>query len=302
MSPSVTVRVDLSRVRDNARQVRSRCGVDVLAVLKADAYRLGAADVARVLSDVVQGFYFYSLDEVHAVRRAVDFDVPALVLRGDLHDAKDFLDARATPVVWDVAHARRLRDARPVVSIDTGQQRFGCDEGTLSDVLRAGHITEAMTHATRPEQVTRFEALTRGLRRHAAGSNLLDVRNAWLDAVRPGLALFHDAMTITTHLIDVRTAQGPTGYSGFVSSTGRHGILPVGYTDGLRPGPCLVNGVRQLIREVGMQSAFVESSPTDRSGDPVTLLGTGLSVHDIASHWQTSAQEVLVSLARMKQR
>ena len=310
MNPAVRVSVDLDRVRTRAREVVERCGVDVLAVLKADAYGLGAAGVARALVGVVQGFYFYSLDEVRTLRQVVAFDTPALVLRGDLNDVHDFLEARATPIVWDQADAKRLRAACPVVSVDTGQQRFACHPDALDDILRAGAVTQVMTHATRPDQVARFDELTRRaemtlggcLRRHAAGSGLLDTPAAWFDAVRPGLALYHDAMTVTTNLIDVRASVGPTGYSGFTSSTGRHGIIPCGYTDGLRAGSCVINGHARLVREVGMQSAFVETGPHDRVGDPVTLLGPGVSVSELANHWGTSAQEVLVSLSRAGRR
>ena len=52
-----------------------------------------------------------------------------------------------------------------------------------------------------------------------------------------------------------------------------HGVILAGYSHALHPGPCLVNGRRSKMIEVGMQSAFVETSAQDRPGDEVVLLG-----------------------------
>jgi alanine racemase len=48
-----------------------------------------------------------------------------------------------------------------------------------------------------------------------------------------------------------------------------------------------------------MQSAFVETGPGDRLGDPVILLGDGLSEADVATAWGTSEHEVLVRMSRL---
>jgi len=77
-----------------------------------------------------------------------------------------------------------------------------------------------------------------------------DAAAAWLDAVRPGLALYRGAARISARLVDARDTRGPTGYSGFVSSTGRHGVILAGYSNAVRPGPCTVNGVRREIETV----------------------------------------------------
>ena len=64
-SRHVSVRIDLARVRANAQDVKRRVGtgVAVIAVVKADAYGLGAARVADALADVVDEFCVFSLDE-----------------------------------------------------------------------------------------------------------------------------------------------------------------------------------------------------------------------------------------------
>jgi alanine racemase len=74
-------------------------------------------------------------------------------------------------------------------------------------------------------------------------------------------------------------------------------VIVAGYSNGLRAGPCRVNGTLRRIAEVGMQSAFVEVAETDRVGDEVVLLGEANPETAIAEHWRSSSQEVVVALA-----
>jgi alanine racemase len=303
-SRHVTVRVDLSVVRSNAEAVARLAGVPLIAVVKADAYGLGAREVARAVADLVDGFYVFDLAE------AVAFDLAAtgkrtIALRAESDDPADYLAHRLQPAVWDAATAATLRTAKPVLSVDTGQQRFGVpveDAATIDAILRAGDVDEAFTHATTIAQAAKLIAKLRGkvTRLHAAGSALIGDPAAALDAVRPGLALYRGAVRALAPLIDVRDSAGPAGYTGF--SVARHGLILAGYSNGLRPGPCRVNGRPSRILEVGMQSAFVECEPADRAGDPVVLLGDGLTEQEVASAWQASEQEVIGQMAGLGER
>jgi alanine racemase len=79
-------------------------------------------------------------------------------------------------------------------------------------------------------------------------------------------------------------------------------VIQCGYAQGLRPGPCLVNGQRRRLLEVGMQSTFVEAGPADHPGDPVTLLGHGLTERDIAAAWNVNEHEALLRMCGLGQR
>jgi alanine racemase len=118
--------------------------------------------------------------------------------------------------------------------------------------------------------------------------------------VRPGLALYRQALRVSAHIVEARNSAGPAGYSGFVVP--RHGVILAGYSHGLRPGPCQINGQRQRILEVGMQTSFVELAPQDRVGDEVLLLGDELTPESIAASWGTTPHEVLVHLSAAGQR
>ncbi len=294
--PSVTI--DLSRIQANGEAIARRTGVPVIAVVKADAYGHGARRVVQALGDLVEAFYVFDAAEtVHY--DAIDTGKPTIALLGASDDPGDYLARRIRPAVWTAERASRLRDARPVLSLDTGQHRFGCGGEQADAVVRAGGCDEAFTHATTLAQVQQFRETVGGkvAKLHAAGSALLDEPGAWLDAVRPGLALYLGAARVTAPLLEARDDSGPAGYSGFVSSTGRLGIFAAGYSDGFRSGgTCLVNGVARRVREIGMQSAFIEHGSRDKAGDEVVLLGDSIAPRDVATAWGTSPQEALYRL------
>jgi alanine racemase len=295
----VDVKIDFERVARNAEQIRQATKVPIHAVVKADAYGVGAREVARSLADIVQGFCVFSLDEAREIDLWGIAGKPILSIGPPGNAwADEFLAAHVRPAISSAEEANRLRNAGPVLSVDTGMQRFACGADQLEEVLSAGRCREAFTHSVRPEQVKRLVELVggRGLTLHAAGSSLLDNPACWLDGVRPGLALYRGAVTVRRSLVEVRESRGPVGYTGFVVP--RHGVILGGYSSGLRPGPCVINGRRSRVIEVGMQSSFVEAGAGDKLGDYVTILGEGLEADEIGRAWGCSAQQVLVSLLK----
>jgi alanine racemase len=293
-----TVIVDLSRIQANVQAIAHRTGVPVIAVVKADAYGLGARHVVEAIGELVEAFYVF--DAVEALQYAdLDTDKLTIAMLGRSDDPADYISRRIRPAVWTPQRAEAMRKARPVLSVDTGQQRFGCPADRVESVLRTGACDEALSHAVTVAQARLLRDAVGGrvAKMHAAGSGLLAEPDAWLDAVRPGLALYHDAVRVTVPLLDARDATGPAGYSGFISSTGRLGLIAVGYSNGMRArGSCLMNGELRRIPEIGMQSAFVEVGPRDKVGDQVVLLGNGITPQSIAAAWGTSPQEALLKL------
>jgi alanine racemase len=295
-SAQVTVRIDCARIRANARAIRRRTGVELIAVVKADAYGLGAAAVAGALRGVAGRLAVFSLAEAQAAGLWRRSGLPILTFGPPDGTPAAYRRAHVRPAVSTVAEARRLRSARPIVCLDTGMQRFACPASALAAVLAAGASDEVFTHAATPAQARALAGATRGLgvRRHAAASSLLATPAAWLDAVRPGLALYHDAVRVSVPLAEVRRGRGPIGYGGFGAA--RHGVVLAGYAQGLRAGWCLVGGERRRIREVGMQSAYIELGQGGRPGDEVVLLGDGLTLAELAHAWSARPHEVLIAL------
>jgi alanine racemase len=301
-SSSVRVQIDLERIRRNTAEVAGNVSVPLWAVIKADAYGLGAAKVAVALADRVEGFCLFRLEEAEAIDLWGTTRKPAITLGPPSSlDPQRWLDAHVRPAVSTVEQATALKSANPILCVDTGMQRFACPPADIDAVIAAGQITGVFTHATRVEQSTRLKELMAGrrLKLHSASSSLLDKSEAHLDLVRPGLALYRGAVNVTTPLAEVRASMGPIGYTAWQNEGGFHGVIIAGYSNGLRPGPVMINGRRQRIAEVGMQSAYVTLDAADRAGDTVVLLGEGPVEAEVAFAWGVTPHHALLTMANM---
>jgi alanine racemase len=290
------VTIYLDQIRDAVASVARRSQAEVLAVVKADAYGLGAARVIQAVDELVAGYYVFHPREVLDARLHEQTRKSFIAAVPEGESPSVLREARIRPGVWTAEQASRYAGCDPVLCVDTGMQRFACAIDQIEVVLASAPIREAFTHASRREQAVAISEHLRGrgIRLHAAGSALIDDPACTLDAVRPGLALYRDAVAVNATLVDARPSQGPVGYGGFFAR--RHGVILAGYSHGLRRGPCVVNGRRQQILEVGMQSAYVSLDQADRAGDAVTLLGRGLSLEDVAQAWNASPHEALLRL------
>ena len=296
-SRHIQVNVNLSQIRANGAEIIKATGVDLIAVVKSDAYGLGAAEVIASIGDLVSGWCVFSPEEALAVAIADPTHKSIMVLGPSFDSDPQALAAVGIrPAVWNVQEASRLRLARPILSVDTGMKRFACPPDQIDAVIDAGSIDEAFTHATGVDHAKRLVELlgNKGLRLHAAATSLLDQPDARLNAVRPGLALYRGAARISTRLLDLHEGGSPAGYTGFVAP--RFGVILCGYSNGLRRGICLINGTRRNILEVGMQSAYVEIGPGDSAGDEVLLLGESLSEAEVGQSSGITPHAALVAL------
>jgi alanine racemase len=292
-SPHVQVVVNLDQVRASAEAIRDRARVAVIAVVKADAYGLGAARVADVVAPVVSEFAYFSVAEAREIGR------PGLVIGPPDAAAAEFRELRLRPTVSNLADAERYRGLPVAIEVEAGMQRFGCPPEGLDALSAACDVVEYFAHATTLESALRLKAAVaaRGKRYHAAASALLDQPAAWFDAVRPGLALYRHALRVAARLHLVRRTEGPAGYSGFDCPLA--GVILAGYASGLAPGPVLINGRPQRIIETGMNTAFVTVDPPDRAGDEVVLLDETLNVDVLAAHHRARPHEILCRYAAM---
>lgn len=198
--------------------------------------------MASAIADLVERFCFFSIEEAVEADLWKSLGKPSITLGPADGDVSLYERGHIRPAVANLADAQRFRDVDPILSVDTGMHRFGCAWQNVEHVLTAGGCREAMTHATREEQAaTLAERLGgRGLLLHAASSSLLDCPAARLDAVRPGIALYRGAARVSTRLVETHASAGPAGYTGF--TVPRHGVILVGYSQGLQAGPCIING------------------------------------------------------------
>jgi len=219
----VWAEIDLDAIRSNLATVQSLVGsaVDVMAVLKADAYGHGAVAVARALADAgVTMIGVGDSSEAIELRQAgircpililgaiVDGEVEAVVRYGistciHSHDRLRLL----------AGEARRQQRVAPVqLMVDTGMGRLGISPGAAPELLLAIQADPAValrglaTHFSSPGdaqftcgQLDQFRALIQrveaagkpiGQCHAAASAALLRYPQSRLDMVRPGILLY----------------------------------------------------------------------------------------------------------------
>lgn len=129
--------INLTAIRRNALFIKSMLGGrKFYAVVKADAYGHGAAEVAREISDIVDGFCVAISDE-GAELRISGIDKPILVLAPLLgeDDAERCKLYNLTVTVANQPSARLAAGLDCHIKINTGMNRYGCNADGLNEVL-----------------------------------------------------------------------------------------------------------------------------------------------------------------------
>lgn len=286
-SRHIQITISLDRVRAAAEEIRRRIPARLIAVVKADAYGLGAPPIADALAPVVHEFAYFSLPEAREVGR------PGIVLGPPEGEPAEYRELSLRPAVTDREAAERFAGMPVAVKLDTGMRRFGCAADQLDELLARSRAEDVFTHAGALASAQLLREACRGRPQwlHAASTSLLNQPDAWLDGIRPGLALYRGAMRVSTRLTLVRETHGGVGYTQFECP--HVGVILAGYSNHLRAGPVLINGRRQRLLEVGMNTAFVSVDPADRAGDEVVLLGDGLTEAELAAHYNCREHEIL---------
>lgn len=224
---SSKVEIDLDAIVSNTETIRSVSGVDLYAVVKADAYGHGAVSVARALEQhkAIVGFVV-SLPEEGIELRQAGIQHPILLIGTDFAQAHEQIIAHdIQPIIaqLDDLHcfiniAERSQKTICVhIEIDTGMTRLGIDVRDIDHVKAAlqrqkhvvleglcTHLANADTDDPNDEQtitkrqlvkfdeiVTTWGALNHSLCIHAANSSaLFRFKESRLSYVRPGIALY----------------------------------------------------------------------------------------------------------------
>ena len=326
--------VDLDAIASNYRFLANRVAPRrVYAVVKADAYGHGAVPVAARLARAgADRFAVANPEEGAALRRGGIAGEILVLSRVDPEDVPRLAAYGLTPTLYDAAQAEAIAAAAgglsgavplPVhLELDTGMGRAGFRAEELDFVialfqhapgLRLAGTFANLSRADDPSsletarQVERLRAAASRLRDaglapglvHAANSAaILGAEPAWLDAVRPGLALYGvaprgfseaaalvPAMTLEARVTAVRRipADTPLGYGGrFVTERPTTiAVLPIGYHDGFRRSfsgrvAVLLGGKRApVVGAVSMDVTLVDTSDAPvRRGDRAVCLGT----------------------------
>ncbi len=335
-----------------ARRVAPR---PILAVVKNNGYGLGVVNVARILEPAapVSGFAVVKLAEAVALREA-GIRKPILLMgpfdEAGLEEAaaRDVMPMVYTPIgdVLDRVAARRGRSIPIHVCVDTGIGRVGVPHqhaGPLLRDLAARRSVQIqgvmMTFTEDPdfdrEQLGRFQSLCAALdqdgvplgKRHAASSfGLFQHPGAFLDMVRPGMALYgmypepefrgggvlelRPAVSLKARVIYVKRLRPgeSAGYNRAYLAEREVWVatLPVGHADGLprvaaKGGRVRIGGTLfPLIASVSASHCIVEVGPEPRVavGDVATIFDAqpGSRPEDLAAACGSSVYDLSMHL------
>ena len=352
--PWVEVRPD--HLRRNVAEIQRRVsGRPLLAVIKNNGYGLDVLAVARAIErePAVAGFAVVKLHEAATLREA-GIRKPVLCMgplgEGDLEEAvargiQPMVYTPVGPALERIA-AKRGRAVPIHVCVDTGIGRVGVPHREAAPLLRdlgrrhGVKIEGTMMTFTEDaefdrEQLRRFEALTGGLaaegvalgRRHAASSfALFQNEGAFLDMVRPGMAIYgvySETPFRGLGLMDLRPAVALRSRVAYVKqlragdSAGYNrayvaradvwvATLPVGHADGLpraaaKGGRVKIGGrLFPLVASVSASHCIAELGPEPlaRAGDVATVFDweDGSRPEDLAAGFGGSVYDLLMHL------
>ncbi|MDE0039577.1 MAG: alanine racemase [Gammaproteobacteria bacterium] len=260
--------VDLGALRENYRRVAD-VGSRTAAVVKADAYGLGAVRVVEALCREGCRDFFVATESEGIAVRAGTRDSNIFVFSGPPNDrsAAAMVRHALTPVLNDEKQLQRWREHRetPVaVHVDTGMHRLGFDHAAVSRAMFDGfNVAVVLSHLACADdpahpmnnlQADRFEAI-RPLFPNALGS-LANSAGALTgiesDMARAGIALYGGnpfstrpnpmlpVATLEALVVALRTVPKgqPIGYGGTYTTpqATRIAVLGAGYADGIPRG------------------------------------------------------------------
>src|SRR5712691_1406515 len=209
------VEVSLGQIRANYRAVRNVVGaeVDVMAVVKADAYRHGAVEVSRLLEAEGARWLAVSNVEEGVALREAGIAARILVMADFLPEERGALETfRLTPVVHSLDDVPAVRVPYHL-KIDSGMGRLGT-RATPEQIVRAvaagpvpleglmTHFASSANYENRQteEQIQSFTRVLAALREsgfapryvHLSSTNPVAYRRteAWGNLVRTGHAIY----------------------------------------------------------------------------------------------------------------
>ncbi|MGE0829636.1 MAG: alanine racemase [Hyphomonadaceae bacterium] len=261
------ITIDPSAIAANWRWFDALGPAETAAVVKADAYGLGAEGAARaLLAAGARTFFTATLAEARIVRRVIGAEPLLYVLNGpSTDDAAKFAEISARPVLNSLAQIALWEARGPAaLHIDTGMNRLGLSLGDVAPAASAlagadiplvlSHLACASTrdHPMNAEQRAAFMAAAASFPNArlslAATAGALLGRDFHFDMIRPGLGLYGSggmdadnpklsvAARITAPILQLRDVPegAPFGYGATRKAPRpmRAATVAIGYADG----------------------------------------------------------------------
>lgn len=312
--------IDLMAIIENFRLIQAQVEpAEVAAVVKADAYGLGAKAVTKALSTAgCKAFFVAHVEEAVDLRTSLP-NATLFVLHGfSPSHTHHFATHKLSPVISSVAQLESWMGSKLptpyALHLDTGMSRLGLSVDEAAAVSNFARPTLIMSHlacADDPvelknrDQLLTFKALAKRFPNSwtslaASGGCFLGPDYSF-DLVRPGIALYggnprksgenpmRGVVTLTAPILQVRSIdRGDTvGYGATYVASGprRLAVAALGYADGLlrtlsNRGHGVINGVKcPIVGRVSMDLVTLDISEC-----PPAMAQPGMPVEFIGPH------------------
>lgn len=258
--------IDLNAVADNWRALDAKTNVETAAVVKADAYGLGAARVGPALAKAgVQSFFVALAEEGVVLREAVGPSPRIFVFAGLMPGDEGMIRyADLIPLLNSASQVEAARkmatthgELTPVgFQLDSGMNRLGMEADEVSSVLDAGldglnlklvmsHLAcaDEPAHPQNEQQLQAFEAITQHPALANAPCSLAATGGVLLgtdyhfDLTRPGIGLYGGApftdakpvISVSAPIIQIRDVEPheTVGYGGLFQASEKRRIATI---------------------------------------------------------------------------
>ena len=336
------LRIDLQALTANYRTFREAAAGAVGAVVKADAYGLGAEAVGRALAVAgCEHFFVARASEGVALRLALA-EPEIHILEGVFPETVDaLLEHGLNPVLNSPEQLAIWGATRPSavsIHVDTGMNRLGFPFDVSPEAFAGCRVLLLMTHlacADEPEHPLNALQLQRigRLRQRFPGTKLSVGNSAGIlnggdfqsDLARPGIGLYGGnpwaerpnpmrvVAALEAQVVQVREVEpGETiGYGASHQAARRMSVavIGIGYADGLPRllsdrGEVFVNGRRcPMLGRVSMDLTAIDATGVGlQVGDWVEVFGPNLPVDEVAAQASTIAYEILTGISQRVER
>ncbi len=327
--------INLLALANNWRALDAKTNAETAAVVKADAYGLGAGPVSDALAEEgVRTFFVAAAEEGAEVRAAVGASPMIGVFSGHMEGDADLLQAHdLTPMLNSPEQVQRHEQSLPGhafgIQLDTGMNRLGLersDWAELRERIEAQNPALIMSHlacADEPDhpmntyQLRNFRDMTEGVtarRSLAATGGILLGPEYHFDLCRAGVGLYggmpfaaaKPVVTADLPVIQVRElAEGETvgyGNSWTARRPSRIATVAAGYADGLHRA--IGGGIDAfaggqpcpVVGRISMDLITVDVTDLPEDPERLRILNGHQTVDDLAEAAGTIGYEILTSL------
>ena len=333
-----TIKINLRNVKKNWLYLNkfSKKNTEIAAVIKANAYGLGANEIAYSLWEAgSRSFFVATIEEAIDLNKVLPKNRKIYILNGyDKKYNKVFNEFDLIPVLNSPLQLTSFiednKNRRVCIQVDVGMKRLGFqldelyeNKNTIKKLnldLVLGHLTTAMNpkNDNNELQLKKFREVTTDFptikKSLAASHGIFINKNYHFDLTRPGIALFGGIRNY--NIMDVVNIELPVLQTHFLypgegvgygltyvcKEKKKVATLAGGYADGLTRNFSNIGFLYHnkipcpILGKISMDLVTVDISHLNTVPEKLTFVGPNQSINDLSDIAKTISHEILINL------